>query len=301
VKTRSFGGHPFRVSEIGLGCAGLSPFSRGMRFTTAQGIIGRSLERGVTFFDTADSYGAGWGERWLGRSLGAQRGDVVIATKCGLPASVTGKFVSRAVPDTGWLTGLTSRARGSRFSPSYIKLALEGSLRRLGTEYVDVLMLHNPPTDVLEIGGWAEAMDALKRAGLVRTVGISARTPEDAATAIREYGVDCIELELNARTVSRAQPTLDIAAECGTAVIARQVLGSGSLLNSVAAQLGKVSSVALKRDTAAALIQTVLEIPAVSVVLVGMLNVDQVEWNTAPRELSLGFVERVWNIARQVC
>jgi aryl-alcohol dehydrogenase-like predicted oxidoreductase len=270
-----------------------------MRFATARAVIDRSLDRGITFFDTADSYGSGWGERWLGRALGVRRREVIIATKCGLPTSIAGKFVKRALPDEGWISDLTAEGRNARFSPSYIRSALVGSLRRIGTEYIDILMLHNPPPDVLAAGDWAEVMSELKRSGLIHFTGVSARSAEDAAVAIREYNVDCIELELNANALPAAEETLELASEFGTAVIARQVFGSGSLLNLVAERLQSVCPAATKRKVAAALIRNVLDVPPISVAIVGMASLDHVEWNTSSSELSPRFVAQVGEIARE--
>ncbi len=272
-----------------------------MRFATAREVIDEAFDRGVTVFDTADSYGAGWGERWLGRALATKRDQVMILTKCGQPTSITAKLVRRLAPNRGPWEGSPTGAGGGRFSAPYIRSAVMGSLRRLGTDYIDVFMLHSPPTEVVTSGAWIEEMSELRDAGLIRYIGVSARTPEDAATAIRDFGVDCIELEVNACTVSGARSTLALAAESGAAVVARQVLGSGLLLNTLADQLAETGTMAPKRDIAAALIQTVLGVQEVSVALVGMSSVEHIEWSTSPPELTARFISQVRDIARNAC
>ncbi|MEA2418277.1 MAG: hypothetical protein QOE60_483, partial [Thermoleophilaceae bacterium] len=122
--------------------------------------IGRAVELGVTLFDTADVYGMGENERLLGRALHSHRDEVTIATKFGQIRSDDGAFV------------------GLDGSPEYVRTACEASLRRLGTETIDLLQLHriDPGTPIEETVG---AMSELVDAGKVRHLGLSEATAED--------------------------------------------------------------------------------------------------------------------------
>jgi len=272
-----------------------------MRFATVRDVVDRSLDRGITFFDTADSYGAGWSERWLGRALGRRRDEVMIATKCGHPATLTGKLLGR-LPLPGWAPILPLISPGRLFSPRYIELAFQRSLRRLGTEYLDVLLLHSPPADVLNDETWVEAFVNLRDRGVIRFFGVSARTPEDAARAICNYEIDCVELELNPCTIAAAEPALALARERGTAVIGREIFGSGRLLNEVVSRLGGPDAGERRGETAAAaLLEFALGIPNVTVALVGMSNVEQVDANASQSKPSPEFVSQVIEAARDAC
>ena len=132
------------VSLLGLGC---NNFGRRIDFAASKPVIEKALELGVTLFDTADVYGEGLSEEWLGRVLGPRRKDVVIATKFGM-----------AMP------------AGSGASPRYVARAVEASLKRLGTDWIDLYQLHrpDPATPIEETLG---AMDRLVRDGKVRQIG----------------------------------------------------------------------------------------------------------------------------------
>src|SRR5215475_531503 len=108
------------VSVVGLGCNNF-----GWRIDAAgtAKVVDAALKSGISFFDTADVYGGGASEEFLGRALGARRTDVVLATKSGLP--------------------LDDQRRGGA-KPAYIRQAVEDSLRRLGTDHIDLYQLHKP-------------------------------------------------------------------------------------------------------------------------------------------------------------
>jgi aryl-alcohol dehydrogenase-like predicted oxidoreductase len=135
------------VSVVGLGC---NNFGRRLDFDATSAVVDAALEAGITFFDTADTYGNTRSEEYLGRALGRRRDDVVIATK----------FGSR----------IDEQRRGAR--PEYVHRAVEDSLRRLGTDRIDLYQLHWPDPEV-PIGETLGALDELVKAGKVREVGCS--------------------------------------------------------------------------------------------------------------------------------
>lgn len=155
VQTRKIGS--LEVSVVGLGC---NNFGWGLDEAASANVIAAALDAGITFFDTADVYGKTKSEEYLGRALGARRKDVVIATKFG--------------------SELDETRKGAR--PEYVRRAAEDSLRRLGTDYIDLYQLHRPDPDV-PIAETLGALDELVKAGKVREIGCSNFTVEHLAEA----------------------------------------------------------------------------------------------------------------------
>ena len=158
IDYRSLGRSGLRVSTIGLGC---NNFGRaGTASETQEGtnaVINAAIDAGVTLFDTADIYGAerGLSETLMGHALKGRRDDIVLATKFGLPM--------QGVNGPDW------DARGSR---RYIRLAVEASLRRLQTDWIDLYQLHTPDPNT-PIDETLQALDDLVREGKVRYLGHS--------------------------------------------------------------------------------------------------------------------------------
>ena len=135
------------VSEVGLGC---NNFGWRLDAGETAAVVDAALEAGINFLDTADIYGGGQSEAFLGRALGAHREEVVIATKFGMALEGQGKGAS----------------------PAYIRQAVEASLRRLGTDHIDLYQLHTPDPTV-PIEETLGALDELVQAGKVREIGCS--------------------------------------------------------------------------------------------------------------------------------
>lgn len=166
------------VSRVGLGCNNLG--RPGAATESQEGtdrVIGAALDAGITFFDVADVYGAtpGLSEERLGKALGARRADVIVATKFGM--------------DMRGANGPDFGVRGSR---RYIRTAAEASLRRLGTDWIDLFQFHTPdPRTPIE--ETMSALDDLVRSGKVRYLGHSNRAGWQIAQAeyvARELGVE---------------------------------------------------------------------------------------------------------------
>jgi len=145
MQQRSLGS--LRVSEVGLGC---NNFGARLDQDGATRVVNGALDAGVNFFDTADIYGATKSELFLGKALGTRRADVVIATKFGMPIDDTHVGAS----------------------PDYVRSACEDSLRRLGTDYIDLYQLHYPD-DTVPIADTLGALRDLVEAGKVREIGCS--------------------------------------------------------------------------------------------------------------------------------
>jgi aryl-alcohol dehydrogenase-like predicted oxidoreductase len=167
IPRRQLGHCGLEVSEVGLGC---NNFGRRVDFETTRAVVDEALTQGIAFFDTADIYGGGKSEEFLGHALARRRDDVVLATKFGM--------------DMG-------DGKGPRGSPDYIRQAVENSLRRLRTDVIDVYWYHEPD-GVTPISETLQALDDLVRAGSVRAIGasnFSARQIEEADAVAHERGL----------------------------------------------------------------------------------------------------------------
>lgn len=149
---RPLGDSGLRVSTVGIGC---NAFGARVGGETVQQIVDAALESGITLFDTADTYGRGESETLLGQALNGRRDQVVVATKFGMDMQGANG------PDWG--------ARGSR---RYIRTAVEASLRRLGTDWIDLYQLH-APDPVTPIEETLAALSELVTEGKVRYIGSS--------------------------------------------------------------------------------------------------------------------------------
>jgi aryl-alcohol dehydrogenase-like predicted oxidoreductase len=239
VQVRAFGKTDLTVSEFGLGCARI-----GGIFQQDTGgflnLLSVAREAGINFFDTADMYSQGESETLIGRAFRRVRSRVVIASKAGYCLPARRKLAARLKPllrPAIRLLGirrdrLPAAARGSLaqdFSPAYLLKAVEGSLRRLRTDYLDLLQLHSPPADVVERGDWVPALDALKRAGKIRYYGVSCDTVEAGLAALRYPGVSALQFNLNLLEPRAADALLPQARAKGVAGIARECLANGLL------------------------------------------------------------------------
>ncbi len=167
MEYRNIGNSDLKVSVVGLGC---NNFGMVIQEDAAQAVVDKAIDCGVTLFDTAEMYGMGASEQMLGKALGARRQDVVIATKFGMPGA-----------------DMTSPGSGSR---DYIMSAAEKSLGNLGSDYIDLYMVHFPdPSTPLD--ETVRALDDLVKQGKVRHAGISNVGPEqinDAQAAAAAAG-----------------------------------------------------------------------------------------------------------------
>lgn len=239
MQLRDFGNTSLRVSAYGLGCARVG----GIFQSGSAGFIDLlsfAYDNGVTFFDTADMYSQGESESLIGKALRGKRDRVVIASKAGykLPGQrrLAGKLKPLLRPLIQALKirrdRLPSGSRGALsqdFSPKYLRGAVEGSLKRLRTDYLDILQLHSPPTDVIERGEWAPALEELRRTGKVRYFGIAVDSLDAGLAALKMPGVTSIQFTLSLLEQQAAERLFPQAQSQGVGVIARECLGNGLL------------------------------------------------------------------------
>jgi aryl-alcohol dehydrogenase-like predicted oxidoreductase len=209
MKRRPLGATGITVSEIGLGAWQLANTDWGV-YDRAEAlrVVQQALDAGCDFFDTAPPYGGGRSETLLGRALGGVRPSVTICTKFGHSAEF---------PPTN-------------FDVAALRPSLEGSLRRLRTDYVDVLLLHSPPVALLN-GRHAphyEEMERLKAEGKLRVYGVSLGNSRDLKTVLETTRSGAIEVTFN---VFHQEPraAFRYAQEQGVGLIANVPLDSGWL------------------------------------------------------------------------
>jgi aryl-alcohol dehydrogenase-like predicted oxidoreductase len=196
------------VSIAGLGC---NNFGWRIDAAAAAKVVDAAFDVGINFFDTADIYGGGQSEEFLGRALGSRRKQVVIATKFGKK--------------------MAEGRQGAR--PEYVIAAAEDSLRRLGADYIDLYQLHEPDPST-PIADTLEALDRLVRAGKVREIGcsnFSAPQLREAAGAVKPGAARFVSVQ-NEYSLLHREPEAEVIPECerlGLAFIPYFPLASGLL------------------------------------------------------------------------
>jgi len=307
MRYRQLGSSGLGVSEIGFGAWGIGGNNKG---SVAYGPIDEgearrallsAVDAGVNFFDTADFYGFGNSESIIGTTLRSYRNQLIIATKFGM-----------------------LDATGSQdFSPGYIRQAVDASLRRLQTDYIDLYQLHSPPIDLVITGGEIVAtLESLKKSGKIRSYGISVRSPEDGLIAVRDLGFTCLQTNFN--LIDQRAIDCGLLSLCemhGAGIIARTPLVFGFLTGQYAATDNFAiddhrrrwtddqrahwasapmlfeSLIAREHQTSSQFaLRFCLSFPAVSVTIPGMLISDHVVENAAASDLGPLPVETVNNI-----
>lgn len=219
MQVRDLGKTGIKVSEIGFGAWAIggpaeakgTPLGWG-RTSDDESLaaIRRARDLGVNFFDTADSYGFGRSESLLGIVLSRRRQEVVIATKVGVVRDI----------------GADLR---KDFSGQHIFHAVDGSLKRLRSDYIDLYQLHNPTLDDLRRGELQEAMDRLQELGKIRYWGVSIGTPEEGLEIVRNGWGYTLQVLYNVLNQAPAKELFPLAKERGYGIIARVPLASGLL------------------------------------------------------------------------
>ncbi|WP_294568769.1 aldo/keto reductase [uncultured Arthrobacter sp.] len=209
-------GQDLEVSRLGLGCMGMSAFytGSGTDDDAAVRTLHHALDRGITLFDTAEIYGPYTNEELLGRAFADRRDRVVIATKFGV------------IRHTG------SGERGLDGSPANVRLAVEGSLRRLRTDYIDLYYQHrmDPAVPVEETMG---ALAELVEQGKIRHIGLSEAAPATLRRAHAVHPVTALQTEYSLWTRDPEQEILPLVRELGIGFVPYSPLGRGFLTGTI--------------------------------------------------------------------
>jgi aryl-alcohol dehydrogenase-like predicted oxidoreductase len=216
MELRKLGNEGLAVPELGLGCMGMSFAYTGGDDAESTATIERALELGVTHLDTADMYGPWTNEELVGRAIAGRRDNVVLASKFG-----------NEVDENGRPTG---RVNGR---PEYLRKAVDGSLRRLGVDHIDLYYQHrvDPDTPVEETFG---ALGELVAAGKVRHLGISEAAPHTIRKAHATYPLSAVQTEysLFSRDVEE-NGVLETVRELGIGFVAYSPIGRGFLSGAI--------------------------------------------------------------------
>ncbi|TGE16425.1 aldo/keto reductase [Hymenobacter elongatus] len=215
METRILGQNGLRVSALGLGCMGMSDFYGQRDDAESTRTLHRALELGVTFFDTADMYGPFLNEEMVGRAFHDRRQQVVIATKFGIQRD----------PNDPARRGVNGR-------PEYVRQACDASLKRLGTEYIDLYYQHrvDPDTPIEETVG---AMAELVTAGKVRHLGLSEAAPDTVRRANGVHPIAALQTEYSLWSREPEDGVLPICRELGIGFVPYSPLGRGFLTGQI--------------------------------------------------------------------
>ena len=209
MKQRKLGSSGLSVSAMGLGCMGMSTTYGPADETESIATLHRAVELGINFFDTAEQYGPYHNEDLLGRAFHGRRHEVVIATKFGFRI------------EDGATTGVTSE-------PGHIRRAVEGSLRRIGTDYIDLLYQHriDPAVPVEDVVG---VMADLVREGKVRFLGLSEAGAANIRKAHAVYPISALQSEYSLWERNLEDEILPLLRELGIGLVPFSPLGRGFL------------------------------------------------------------------------
>ncbi|WP_447402747.1 aldo/keto reductase [Lysinibacillus sp. fkY74-1] len=217
MKKRQLGTSEIFISEISLGGMSLSTDKK-----QAATIVDMALDAGINYFDTADLYDFGTNEEILGAALGKRRQEIILATKVG----------------NRWTEG----AEGWQWdaSPSYIRQAIHASLKRLGTDYIDVYQLHGG-TIGDDWDGIIDTFERLKKEGLIREYGISSIRPNVLQRFLPASSAKSVMMQYSALD-RRPEEWFDFIANQGASVVTRGTVAKGLLTNSWQQRLQGVKS-----------------------------------------------------------
>jgi aryl-alcohol dehydrogenase-like predicted oxidoreductase len=214
MKKRRLGSGGPEVSAIGLGCMGMSEFYGAGDDSESIATIHHSLDRGVTFLDTADMYGSGSNEELVGKAIRDRRDEVFLATKFGNVRGPNGEF------------------GGVRGDPEYVLQACDASLKRLGVDQIDLYYQHRVDVNV-PIEDTVGAMSELIEAGKVRFLGLSEAAPETIRRAHATHPITAVQTELSLWSRDAEADVLSTVRELGIGYVAYSPLGRGFLTGQI--------------------------------------------------------------------
>ncbi len=212
MRSRTLGPQGPEVSAIGLGCMGMSAFYGTADEGEARATIARALALGCNFLDTSDMYGPYTNEELVGSAIAAQREEVFLASKFGIKLVEEGNLIDRVIDG----------------SPDYVRVACDASLRRLGTDHIDLYYQHrvDPKTPIEETVG---AMGELVQAGKVRYLGLSEASAQTIRRAHAVHPITAVQTEHSLWTRDVEAEILPTLRELGIALVAYSPLGRGFL------------------------------------------------------------------------
>ncbi len=262
MKYQFLGNSELKISEVSFGCMSL-----GKDHSQNELLLRKAFEAGINFFDTADLYDKGWNEESIGKALAPIRDQVIIATKVGNQWRENG---------SGW-----------DWNPrkEYILKAVEESLRRLQTDYIDLYQLHGGTIDD-PVDESIEAFELLKQQGKIREYGISSIRPNVIRIWIEKSNMVSVMMQYSLLDRRPEEECLDVLHQNNISVITRGSLAKGMLLNKPATDYLRYSKEEVEqlqqeihktRSPVSASLQFVLQHPVVASAVVGIRTEEQLE------------------------
>jgi aryl-alcohol dehydrogenase-like predicted oxidoreductase len=299
MKFNQFGKTDLSVSEIGFGGSRIGGvFAQKHSSKEAATVLRKALDAGITFYDTADMYAQGESESLIGTAFRGCRKQVILATKGGYCLPARRNIIRRIKPlvrpivqalglKRARLPGRISGNLSQNFSPAYLTNALQASLKRLQTDYVDLYQLHSPPAPFMHSPAFGEALQTLERLkgqGKIRYYGIATEVPQEAPFCLAAPGISSVQLAFGLLDLDALDDGTLAAAEArGLGVIARGCFGGGLLkdglegaqLEAATTKWQRILAVrSLSRSANRSALEMALQFcrgtPAVSVTLLGM-------------------------------
>lgn len=213
IKT-TLGLSKLEINRIGLGCMGMSEFYGSFNEAESINTLHKAIDLGVNFFDTADMYGSGANEELLGKAFKDRWNNLVLATKFAVMRGSNGEFL------------------GLNGQPEYIRQACEDSLKRLGTDVIDLYYMHrkDPNVEIEEIVG---AMAELVQQGKVKYLGLSEVDPETLRRAHAVHPISALQTEYSLWSREPEQEIFEVCKELGITFVAYSPLGRGFLTGAI--------------------------------------------------------------------
>jgi aryl-alcohol dehydrogenase-like predicted oxidoreductase len=221
VRTRLFGDTDLEASEIGFGTWALGSTWWGeVSEQAGERLLLEALDLGITFFETGDAYGQGANEELVGRVLGRHRDRIQLSSKFGYVLAKGRQEHSEG-------------ERPQRWDGPFVRQALEASLRRLGTDHLELYQLHNPRRDAIDSDDCFETLDELRTEGKIRQYGVALGPAigwrEEGLRAVSNRGIASVQTVYNLLEQDPGRELMAAAADHGVGVIARVPTSSGLL------------------------------------------------------------------------
>ncbi len=213
-KRTTLGHSTLNINRIGLGCMGMSEFYGSFDEKESIQTLHKAIDLGVDFFDTADMYGSGENELLLGKAFKEKLNDLVLATKFAVMRGPNGEFL------------------GINGKPEYIKEACEQSLKRLGTETIDLYYMHRKDPEV-EIEDIVGTMAELVKQGKVKHLGLSEVDPETLRRAHAVHPITALQTEYSLWSREPEDELFDVCKKLGITFVAYSPLGRGFLTGAI--------------------------------------------------------------------
>lgn len=240
MQYRELGNTGLTPSVLGFGCSMIASLATRYSRAEVEASLREARDAGITFFDTADVYGQGDSERLLGKLFRSRGEGMILCTKAGLTVGPMEQVVRLVKPAANLLLRrwraaqvATTQARRRQeqqcFAPDYLSRRIEGSLRRLNVDRIDLFLLHNPPIDMPERDAVFDLLTRFKAQGKLRQFGVSCRSLGDAHVWLGQPEVASVQIPIDRSRIEAAIPLLERARAQQVGVIAREVFAHDAL------------------------------------------------------------------------